>query len=163
MAHLPTWVVLSSHLPLSSKLEYLILIFYYSSKRLASRVSCDSVFFLDCFNFDWSCKQFFSQRTHKHVISLLFIQQAFNQVSLLKNCSFVVKHYFYLKYRYKQNLSWGILVIIFLKRICVLVRVEIIHKSKFLPGTVEKNSSTIRSSGRNRTHACAMTVHCSDH
>ena len=27
------------------------------------------------------------------------------------------------------------------------VRVEIIHKSKFLPGTVEKNSSTIRSSG----------------
>ena len=35
-----------------------------------------------------------------------------------------------------------------------LVRVEIIHKSKFLPGTVEKNSSTIRSSGRNRTYAC---------
>ncbi len=26
---------------------------------------------------------------------------------------------------------------------------EIIHKSKFVPGTVEKNSSTIRSSGRN--------------
>ena len=26
---------------------------------------------------------------------------------------------------------------------CVLERVEIIHKSKFLPGTVEKNSSTI--------------------
>ena len=35
--------------------------------------------------------------------------------------------------------------IIFLKGYCVLVRVEIIHKSKFLPGTVEKNSSTIRS------------------
>ncbi len=33
--------------------------------------------------------------------------------------------------------------IIFLKGLCVLVRVEIIHKSKFLPGTVEKNSSTI--------------------
>ncbi len=30
--------------------------------------------------------------------------------------------------------------IIFLKGYCVLVRVEIIHKSKFLPGTVEKNS-----------------------
>ena len=29
---------------------------------------------------------------------------------------------------------------IFLKGICVLERVEIIHKSKFLPGTVEKNS-----------------------
>ncbi len=42
--------------------------------------------------------------------------------------------------------------IIFLKGYCVLVRVEILHKSKFLPGTVEKNSSTIRSSGRNRTH-----------
>ena len=28
--------------------------------------------------------------------------------------------------------------IIFLKGYCVLVRVEIIHKSKFLPGTVEK-------------------------
>ena len=41
--------------------------------------------------------------------------------------------------------------IIFLKGYSVLVRVEIIHKSKFLPGTVEKNSSTIRSSGRNRT------------
>ncbi len=60
--------------------------------------------------------------------------------------------------------------IIFLKGLCVLVRVEIIHKSKFLPGTVEKNSSTveknsstIRSSGRNRTYACAMPVHCSDH
>ncbi len=26
---------------------------------------------------------------------------------------------------------------------CVLVRVEIIHVSKFLPGTIEKNSSTI--------------------
>ncbi len=34
-------------------------------------------------------------------------------------------------------------------------------QSKFLPGTVEKNSSTIRSSGRN--YACAMPVHCSDH
>ena len=34
-----------------------------------------------------------------------------------------------------------------------LQRVDIIHKSKFLPGTVEKNSSTIRSSGRNRTYA----------
>ncbi len=33
--------------------------------------------------------------------------------------------------------------IIFLKGICVLERVEIIHKSEFLPGTVEKNSSTI--------------------
>ncbi len=33
---------------------------------------------------------------------------------------------------------------------------EILHKSKFLPGTVEKISSTIRSSGRNRTYACAM-------
>ena len=53
--------------------------------------------------------------------------------------------------------------IIFLKGLCVLERVEIIHKSKFLPGTVEKNSSTIRSSGRNRTYACAMPVHCSDH
>ncbi len=53
--------------------------------------------------------------------------------------------------------------IIFLKGLCVLVRVEIIHKSKFLPGTVEKNSSSIRSSGRNRTYACAMPVHCSDH
>ena len=31
--------------------------------------------------------------------------------------------------------------IIFLKGLCVLVRVEIIHKSKSLPGTVEKNSS----------------------
>ena len=41
------------------------------------------------------------------------------------------------------------LSIIFLKGISVLERVEIIHKSKFLPGTVEKNSSTIRSSGRN--------------
>ncbi len=52
---------------------------------------------------------------------------------------------------------------IFLKGYSVLVRVEIIHKSKFLPGTVEKNSSTIRSSGRNRTYACAMhmPVHCS--
>ncbi len=57
------------------------------------------------------------------------------------------------------HLMW----IIFLKGICVLERVEIIHKSKFLPGTVEKNSSTIRSSGRNRTYACAMLVHCSDH
>ena len=28
--------------------------------------------------------------------------------------------------------------------------------SKFLLGTVEKNSSTIRSSGRNRTYACAI-------
>ena len=53
--------------------------------------------------------------------------------------------------------------IIFLKGKCVLVRVEIIHKSKFLQGTVEKNSSTIRSSGRNRTYACALPVHCSDH
>ncbi len=53
--------------------------------------------------------------------------------------------------------------IIFLKGYSVLVRVEIIHKSKFLPGTVEKNSSTIRSSGRNRTYPCAMPVHCSDH
>ena len=53
--------------------------------------------------------------------------------------------------------------VIFLQGLCVLVRVEIIHKSKFLPGTVEKNSSTIRSSGRNRTYACAMPVHCSDH
>ena len=35
------------------------------------------------------------------------------------------------------------MLIIFLKGYCVLVRVEIIHKSKFLPGTVEKNSSTI--------------------
>ncbi len=52
--------------------------------------------------------------------------------------------------------------IIFLKGYCVLVRVEIIHKSKFLPGTVEKNSSTM-ASGRNRTYACAMPVHCSDH
>ena len=43
--------------------------------------------------------------------------------------------------------------IIFLKGLCVLVRVGIIHKSKSLPGTVEKNSSTIRSSGRNRTYA----------
>ena len=51
----------------------------------------------------------------------------------------------------------------FLKGYSVLVRVEIIHKSKFLQGTVEKNSSTIRSSGRNRTYACAMPVHCSDH
>ena len=33
-------------------------------------------------------------------------------------------------------------------------------QSKFLQGTVEKNSSTIRSSGRNRTYACAMPVHC---
>ena len=32
-----------------------------------------------------------------------------------------------------------------------------------IPGTVEKNSSTIRSSGRNRTYACAMPVHSSDH
>ena len=54
-------------------------------------------------------------------------------------------------------------LLIFLKGYCVLVRVEIIHKSKSLPGTVEKNSSTIRSSGRNRTYACAMPVHCSDH
>ena len=53
--------------------------------------------------------------------------------------------------------------IVFLKGLCVLVRVEIIHKSKSLPGTVEKNSTTIRSSGRNRTYACAMPVHCSDH
>ena len=53
--------------------------------------------------------------------------------------------------------------IIFLKGISVLERVEIIHKSKFLPGTVEKNSSTIRSSSRDRTYACAMLVHCSDH
>ncbi len=44
---------------------------------------------------------------------------------------------------------------IFLKGICVLVRVEIVHKSKFLPGAVEKNSSTIRSFGRNRTYAYA--------
>ena len=51
----------------------------------------------------------------------------------------------------------------FLKGYSVLVRVEIIHKSKFLLGIVEKNSSTIRSSGRNRTYACAMPVHCSDH
>ena len=36
-----------------------------------------------------------------------------------------------------------------------LVRVEIIHKSKFLPGTVEKNSSTIRSSGRNAGAGCS--------
>ena len=67
-----------------------------------------------------------------------------------------------------QFLLQGLLVvafsqIIFLKGLCVLVRVEIIHKSKFLPGTVEKNSSTKRSSGRNRTYACAMPVHCSDH
>ena len=34
--------------------------------------------------------------------------------------------------------------IIFLKGYCVSVRVEIIHKSKFLPGTVEKNSSTYK-------------------
>ncbi len=53
--------------------------------------------------------------------------------------------------------------IFFLKGLCVLVRVEIIHKSKFLPGTVEKNSSTIRSSARNRTYACATPVHCSEH
>ncbi len=33
---------------------------------------------------------------------------------------------------------------IFLKGLCVLVRVEIIHKSKFLPGTVEKNSPVLR-------------------
>ena len=46
--------------------------------------------------------------------------------------------------------------IIISKSYWVLVRVEIIHKSKFLPGTVEKNSSTIRSSSRNRTYACAM-------
>ncbi len=45
---------------------------------------------------------------------------------------------------------------IFLKGLCVLARVEIIHKSKFLPGTVEKNSPTIRSSGRNRTYACTV-------
>ncbi len=47
--------------------------------------------------------------------------------------------------------------IIFLKGLCVLVRVEIIHKSKFLPGTVEKKSSTIRSSGRNRTYALSTS------
>ena len=47
---------------------------------------------------------------------------------------------------------------IFLKGKRVLVRMEIIHKSKFLPGTVEKNSSTIRSSGRNRTYACAACI-----
>ena len=44
----------------------------------------------------------------------------------------------------------------------VLVRVNIIHKSKFLQGRVEKNSSTIRCSGRNGTYAFAMLVHCSD-
>ena len=44
-----------------------------------------------------------------------------------------------------------------MKGICVLERVEIIHKSKFLPGTVEKNSS-----GRNRTYACAMPVNIYD-
>ena len=46
----------------------------------------------------------------------------------------------------------------FLKGKCVLVRVEIIHMSKFLPGTVEKNSSTITSSGRNRTYTCAIAI-----
>ncbi len=60
-------------------------------------------------------------------------------------------------------MKYTVFSMIFLKGICVLERVEIIHKSKFLPGTVEKNSSTIRSSGRNRTYACAMPVHCSDH
>ena len=48
--------------------------------------------------------------------------------------------------------------IIFLKGICVLEQVEIIHKSKFLPGTVEKNSSTIRSSGRNRVKCTSSEV-----
>ncbi len=33
-----------------------------------------------------------------------------------------------------------------------------IHKSKFLPGAVEKNSSTIRSSGRNRTYAALIST-----
>ncbi len=37
--------------------------------------------------------------------------------------------------------------IIFLKGLCVLVRVEIIHKSKFLPGTVEKNRYARRTCG----------------
>ena len=57
----------------------------------------------------------------------------------------------------------------FSKGLMCLVRVEITHveimetveiMSKFLRGTVEKNSSTIRSSGRNRTYACAMPMHC---
>ncbi len=38
-------------------------------------------------------------------------------------------------------LNFFYLQIIFLKGLCVLVRVEIIHKSKFLPGTVEKTST----------------------
>ncbi len=40
--------------------------------------------------------------------------------------------------------------IIFLKGYCVLVRVEIIHKSKFLPGTVEKNTIGI-------TNECSLS------
>ena len=63
----------------------------------------------------------------------------------------------------KYNMLYNTSLIDIAQYFCVLVRVEIIHKSKFLPGTVEKNSSTIRSSGRNRTYACAMPVHCSDH
>ena len=45
----------------------------------------------------------------------------------------------------------------------VLIRAEIIHMSKFKPGTVEKNIINYRSSGRNRTHAFAMSVQCSYH
>ncbi len=54
---------------------------------------------------------------------------------------------------------------IFLKSHCVLVRVEIIHKSEFLPGTVEKKLINYNmSSGRiEPTPACAMPVRCSDH
>ncbi len=44
---------------------------------------------------------------------------------------------------------------IFLKGICVLERVEIIHKSKFLPGTVEKNSPA---SHRRRFDSCRRTL-----
>ncbi len=47
----------------------------------------------------------------------------------------------------------------YLKGYCVLVRVEIIHMSKFLPETVEKNSSTIGPpAGIEPT-----PLHCSEH
>ncbi len=44
-----------------------------------------------------------------------------------------------LRVNHYDSVALHLMWIIFLKGYCVLVRVEIIHKSKFLPGTVEKN------------------------
>ena len=45
--------------------------------------------------------------------------------------------------------------------LCLSIETKLYTYRNSNRGTVKKNSSTISSSGRNRTYACAMPVHCS--